>query len=76
MSTLTPDRDESHTLRELSERTRRAWHVYRESIRDLEGRAYDEAEDRSWELLQTRLREVEDRRAELATGQRRRRDDH
>ena len=71
MSTSMPDQDE-HERQELEERTRRAWDAYSESLRDLDGRAYEEAEHRSWERLQRRLAEVEHQRAELAVRHRRR----
>jgi hypothetical protein len=73
MTTFTPDQDRGRKLRELGERTRRAWSAYRESLRDLDGRAYEEAEDRSWERLQRKLSELEAQRRELSeTGPRRR----
>jgi len=76
MTTLSPDHDGPLKLRELNERTLRAWTTYRESLRDLVGRDYEEAEHRSWERLQRKLRELEDQRVELTAGHRRRRDDH
>ena len=76
MTTFTPE-DRGRKLRELGERTRRAWSTYRESLRDLEGRAYEEAEGRSWERLQRKLSELEDQRRELSDlGPRRRGVDH
>ncbi len=59
MTTTTPDR-----LEELAELEREAWSDYRESLRDLDGRAYDEAEAASWEELQRTLAEVAAERAE------------
>jgi hypothetical protein len=35
-----------------------AWDRYRDDLRELEGREYEDAEDRSWERLQRRLREI------------------
>ena len=35
-----------------------AWDQYRDDLRELEGREYEDAEDRSWERLQERLREI------------------
>jgi hypothetical protein len=61
MTTYTPDR-----LEELSELERKAWSTYQESLRDLEGRDYDEAEKASWAELQMALAEVSAERAELA----------
>jgi hypothetical protein len=67
MNISAPRRDESK-MDELDERTQRAWTAYRESLRDLSGRDYDEAEHRSWERLQRKLAEVEDERTALKTG--------
>ena len=50
-------------LADLDERTRQAWTVYNESLRDLQGRDYEEAEDESWGRLQKMLRQLEDERA-------------
>jgi hypothetical protein len=37
---------------------REAWEAYRESLRDLEGTDYEEAERASWERLQRALHEL------------------
>jgi hypothetical protein len=37
---------------------REAWEAYRESLRDLQGAAYEEAERASWARLQGTLREL------------------
>ena len=58
MTTSAPDRGSRHE-RERADGTRRAWAAYRESLRDLQGRDYDEAEGRSWDRLQRRLRELQ-----------------
>lgn len=50
-------------LADLDERTREAWSAYNESLRDLQGRDYEEAEDASWGRLQKRLKQLEDERA-------------
>ena len=50
-------------LADLDERTRQAWSSYNESLRDLQGRDYEEAEDASWGRLQKRLKQLEDERA-------------
>ena len=68
MPTFTPNRIQARKLKELDERTARAWGAYRDSLRDLAGRDYDDAEDRSWERLQRKLRRLEQRRAELSDG--------
>ena len=67
MNISAPRRDD-RKMDELDERTQRAWTAYRESLRDLSGRDYDEAEHRSWERLQRKLAEVEDERTALKTG--------
>ena len=66
MTISAPRRDENGKGNELDERTRRAWTAYRESLRDLSGRDYDQAEDRSWARLQSKLKELDDERAALA----------
>ena len=60
MTTITPDK-----LSELAELEREAWSEYRESLRDLEGRDYEEAEATSWQALQDSLAEVEAERTAL-----------
>jgi hypothetical protein len=60
-TTTTPDR-----LEELDDLERLAWSAYRESLRNLEGRDYDTAEQVSWEELQRTLVEVQTERAALA----------
>jgi hypothetical protein len=50
-------------LADIDERTRQAWSAYNESLRDLVGRDYEEAEDESWGRLQKRLKQLEDERA-------------
>ena len=35
-----------------------AWARYRDDLRELEGREYEDAEGESWERLQRRLREI------------------
>lgn len=35
-----------------------AWARYQDDLRDLEGRAYEDAEGASWDRLQRRLREI------------------
>ena len=54
MTTTAPRQDVPGT----DERTRVAWTVYRDSLRDLQGRDYDEAEDQAWEALQRELRSI------------------
>jgi hypothetical protein len=35
-----------------------AWDRYRDDLRELQGREYEDAEDHSWRLLQERLRDI------------------
>ena len=65
MPTAAPRSEEALTLAEVDEGTLQAWTLYRESLRELTGREYDEAEGHSWERLQHKLRRLEQRRAEL-----------
>jgi hypothetical protein len=46
----------------LNARVRRAWEAYRDSLADLAGRPYDDAEAASWERLQDALRDIEEQR--------------
>jgi len=54
MTTTAPRQDATGT----DERTRVAWTVYRDSLRDLQGRDYDDAEGQAWEALQRELRSI------------------
>lgn len=54
MTTAAPRQDATAT----DERTRAAWSVYRDSLRDLDGRDYEVAEDDAWEVLQGELRTI------------------
>ena len=62
MTTTAPDLQK---LRELDDGTRRAWTVYNERLRDLDGEEYERAESDSWTELQRELRSLERRRASL-----------
>jgi hypothetical protein len=44
--------------REEQRRVREAWAAYREDVRELEGREYEDAEDQAWGRLQRRLAEI------------------
>lgn len=68
MTTAAPRPDEALSQHEIDERTLDAWTVYRDSLRDLSGSEYDEAEHRSWERLQETLRELDERRTERVPG--------
>ena len=67
MPTFTPNRIQARKLKELDERTARAWGAYRDSLRELAGRDYDDAEDRS-KRLQRKLQELDTQRAEVVSG--------
>ena len=51
----------ARAIRNIAERE--AWEVYRESLRDLHGADYEEAERISWATLQGTLRELSARAA-------------
>ena len=68
MTTAAARPEELLSLEEIDERTLHAWTAYRDSLRDLTGREYDEAEHRSWERLQRKLRQLERCRVELASS--------
>ena len=61
MTSLTPDKREER-LADIDARERAAWETYQESLRDLQGKDYEEAEDQSWDRLQRKLRQLEDER--------------
>lgn len=65
MTTFAPGQDTTHRLRELDEDVQRAWSAYRESLLELEGAEYREAEERCWDRLQGKLEESERERADL-----------
>jgi len=65
MTTAAPRDDRANTAEELDERTLDAWSAYRESLRELTGRPYDEAETRSWDRLQEELTEISDLRTHI-----------
>jgi hypothetical protein len=68
MTTAAPRNEIPATLEEIDERTQDAWTAYQDSLRDLAGREYAEAEPEAWERLQHELRELEGRRAELVAS--------
>ena len=68
MTTAAARSDELLSLQEIDERTLNAWTAYRDSLRELTGPEYDEAEHRSWERLQRKLRHLEQCRVELASS--------
>ena len=58
--------DQTRMLAEIDERTREAWALYSESLRDLQGSDYEEAERESWDRLQRELEELAGERALVA----------
>jgi hypothetical protein len=52
--TATAPRQDSEVPRAEKE----AWARYQDDLRELEGRAYEDAERASWDRLQRRLREI------------------
>jgi len=66
--TFTPNRIQARKLKELDERRTRAWVAYRDSLRELQGRDYEDAERRSWDRLQRKLKELDEQRAEVVAG--------
>ena len=61
MTTFTSQHREQK-LAELEELAKRAWADYTDALRDLQGRDYEDAEDRSWDRLQKELRELDEQR--------------
>lgn len=57
-------------LEQLEESEAKAWRIYSKSLEGLQGAAYDEAEDRSWERLQRKLGQIATRREELGASTR------
>ena len=65
MTTFISDQ-QARRLADIEARTRQAWAAYNDSLRDLRGRDYEDAEDRSWDRLQETLRQLEEERQLLA----------
>jgi hypothetical protein len=55
MTATAPKQDKPHDRQQAESR---AWGSYREDLRDLAGREYEDAEKESWERLQERLEEI------------------
>jgi hypothetical protein len=69
MTTFAAQSETERLLAELDARTRGAWSIYRDDLRDLAGKDYDDAEAAAWDQLQATLRELESERATLAAAQ-------
>ncbi len=65
MTTYLSDQ-QARRLADIESRTSSAWGDYNESLRGLEGRAYEEAEDESWDRLQKTLKQLDDERQLVA----------
>ena len=65
MTTFISDH-QARKLADIEARTRQAWASYNDSLRELRGRDYEDAEDRSWDRLQKTLKQLEDERQLLA----------
>ena len=62
MTTYISDQ-QARRLADIESRTRQAWADYTGELRELAGRDYEEAEERSWVRLQKKLRQLEDERS-------------
>jgi hypothetical protein len=49
-------------LAEIESRARQAWADYKGELRELSGRDYEEAEEKSWSRLQRKLKQLDDER--------------
>lgn len=67
MTTFTVNQTYSR-LAELDALARLAWAGYSDSLRELEGRAYEDAEQESWTELQATLRALDTERDELISA--------
>jgi hypothetical protein len=69
MPTFAPgqDTDPDPRRQHLEDRKRAAWGEYSASLQDLSGTEYEEAEAHSWERLQRRLADIEQRGSQLSS---------
>ena len=65
MTTFAAQPETERRLAELDALTRTAWGTYREGLRELAGRSYDDAEAAAWDQLQATLHELAPERAAL-----------
>ena len=65
MATYLSDQ-QARKLADIEARTRQAWADYIDGLRELGGRDYEDAEDRSWDRLQETLTTLEEERQLLA----------
>ena len=66
MATLVPE--QARRLAELDARERLAWREYRDALRDLEPKAYDQQEPEVWEHLEATLRVLRAEREAVGAG--------
>jgi hypothetical protein len=66
VTTFAPHQDRTRRLAELDAGVRSAWAEYRDELRDLSPREYDEREPAGWDRLQARLAELDAARAQLS----------
>jgi len=62
MTTYISDQ-QARRLADIESRTRQAWADYNGELRELEGRDYEEAEEKSWAHLQKTLKQLADERS-------------
>ena len=62
MTTYISDQ-QARRLADIEARTRQAWDDYSAQLRELKGRDYEDAEDKSWDRLQKRLKQLDDERS-------------
>ena len=65
MTTFISDQ-QARKLADIEARKGQAWASYNESLRELSGQDYEDAEDRSWDRLQETLRQLDEERQLLA----------
>ena len=58
MTTYISDQ-QARRLADIESRTRQAWADYTGELRELQGRDYEEAEDKAWARLQKRLKQLD-----------------
>jgi hypothetical protein len=68
MTTFAAQPGAARRLAELDALTRGAWTAYRDDLRELAGRVYDDAEAAAWDQLQATLRELEAERVALVAA--------
>ena len=67
MTTFTSNQ-QARRLADIELRKRKAWNEYSGTLRNLEGRDYEEAEDQSWARLQETLKQLDGERQLVEAG--------